>query len=133
MGLEPEPNPNPNPDQRGALLSSWLVCAVNRLPAITKSFALVVPAALGAKKRVSMSNPYSYECTYTFYADRPELLKFSSPSLHLQPGGTGYIGLQFAPLPHGAATARGETKLLVFVNNEEDKNEECMEIIVSYA
>ena len=29
--------------QRGALLSSWLVCAVNRLPAVTKAFSLSVP------------------------------------------------------------------------------------------
>ena len=30
--------------QRGALLSSWLVCAVNRLPAVTKAFSLSVTA-----------------------------------------------------------------------------------------
>ena len=42
-----------------------------------------------------------------------------------------YIGLQFAPLPGGRPSA-GETKVLVFVNNDEDKNEECMEISVTY-
>ena len=31
--------------QRGALLSSWLVCAVNRLPAVTKAFSLSVNSA----------------------------------------------------------------------------------------
>ena len=30
--------------QRGALLNSWLVCAVNRLPAVTKAFSLSVTA-----------------------------------------------------------------------------------------
>ena len=39
--------------------------------------------------------------------------------------------LQFAPLPHGKPNA-GETRVLVFVNNDEDKNEECMEISLSY-
>ena len=118
---------------RRALLSSWLVCAVNRLPALTKAFALTVPAALGAKKKVSIANPYSYETTYTFYTDMPHLLKFSSPQVRLGVGESKYIGLQFVPLAHGRAVAGGATRLLVFVNNEEDKNEECMEVTVSYA
>ena len=118
---------------RRALLSSWLVCAVNRLPAITKAFSLTIPAALGAKKKVSLANPYSYETTYTFYTDAPHLLKFSSPSVRLGIGESKFIGLQFVPLPHGRAVSAGQTRLLVFVNNEEDKNEECMEITVSYA
>lgn len=118
---------------RRALLSSWLVCAVNRLPAVTKAFALTVPAALGARKKVSLSNPYAYEVGYTFYTDMPHLLKFSSPSVRLGVGESKYVGLQFAPLPHGrAALGTGATRLLVFVNNEEDKNEECMEVTVSY-
>ena len=31
------------------------------------------------------------------------------------------------------AVSAGQTRVLVFVNNEEDKNEECMEVTVSYA
>lgn len=107
------------------------MCAVNRLPAVTKAFSLAVPAALGARKKVSLSNPYSYDATYTFYASEPGLLKFSQPSIALPAGQSRYIGLQFVPLPHGRPSA-GETRLLVFVNNEEDKNEECMEITVTY-
>ena len=55
---------------RRALLASWLVCAVNRLPAVTKSFSLTIPAALGARKKVSLANPYSYDTTYKFYSDQ---------------------------------------------------------------
>lgn len=117
--------------QRRALLSSWLVCAVNRLPAITKAFALQVPAALGARKKVSLSNPYNYDCTFSFYTDRPNLLAFSAPSQTIPSLETRYVGLHFSPLPTGAPSA-GETKVLVFVNNEEDKNEECMEISLRY-
>ena len=36
-----------------------------------------------------------------------------------------------AKLPHGRPSG-GTTRLLVFVNNEEDKNEECMEVTVTY-
>ena len=62
---------------------------------------------------------------------QPHLLKFSQPSLTLPAGESRYIGLQFAPLPNGKPSG-GETRLMVFVNNEEDKNEECMEISVVY-
>ena len=45
---------------------------------------------------------------------------------------TRYVGLHFSPLPTGAPS-EGDTKVLVFVNNEDDKNEECMEIALSYS
>jgi hypothetical protein len=118
---------------RRALLSSWLVCAVNRLPAISKAFPCEVSASRGANKKVSLHNPYSYETTYTFHADQPSLLRFSpSNSMRLGAGEAKYIGLKFLPLPHGRSVSAGETRVLVFVNNEEDKNEECLEIMVSY-
>ena len=99
MGLEPEPNPNPNPDQRGALLSSWLVCAVNRLPAVTKAFALSVPHGYGANKKVSLANPYTYDTHFALSTDRPDLLTFKQPTVLVPAGETRYIGLKFAPPP----------------------------------
>ena len=117
---------------RRALLSSWLVCAVNRLPAITKQFTLQVPEALGARKKVALANPYTYDTTFSFYTDAPHLLSFKSPSQLIPAGESRYVGLHFASLPKGSSARSGETKVLVFVNNEEDKNEECMEITVLY-
>ena len=116
---------------RRALLAAWLVCSVNRLPAVTKAFSLVVPAALGARKKVSLTNPYTYDATYRFYTDQPRLLEFSQKSLSVPAGQSRYMGLQFAPLLHCKSIAV-ETRLVVFVNNHEDKNEECMEISVTY-
>lgn len=126
---------------RRALLASWLVCAVNRLPAITKAFELQVPAALGARKKVALSNPYAYDATFHFSTDRPHLLSFSAPSITIPSQEAKYIGLHFSPMPSagGAAASKGRaapsdghTRVLVFVNNEEDKNEECMEISLRY-
>jgi len=116
---------------RRALLASWLVCAVNRQPAITKAFELQVPAALGARKKVALSNPYAYDATFHFSTDKPHLLAFSAPSLSIPSQEAKYIGLHFSPLPSGGVSD-GHTRVLVFVNNEEDKNEECMEITLKY-
>ena len=91
-----------------------------------------VPAALGARKKVSLSNPYSYDTVFSFYTDQPHLLHFKSPTQAIPAGETRYIGLSFAALPANGRHSPGETKLLVFVNNDEDKNEECMEVTVVY-
>lgn len=121
---------------RHALLSSWLVCAVNRFPAVTKVFSLPVHSTLGANKKVSISNPYTYDSTFRLFTDQPHLLQFKEEELIVPAGDTRYIGLKFLPLESAsrvAATAAGSTKLLVFVNNEDDKNEECMEITILYS
>jgi len=48
------------------ILASYLVSAVNRLPAVTKSFSLSVPAALGASRKVSYIHIYIHICIYTY-------------------------------------------------------------------
>ena len=62
--------------------------------------------------------------------DRPELLALKQRCLRIPAKEQRYIGLEFLAPPVGIV---GSAKMLVFVNNEEDKNEECMEITVAYA
>jgi hypothetical protein len=80
---------------------------------------------------VALSNPYAYDATFHFSTDKPHLLAFSAPSLSIPSQEAKYIGLHFSPLPSGGVSD-GHTRVLVFVNNEEDKNEECMEITLKY-
>ena len=49
------------------LLASYLVAAVARLPSVTKSFSLAVPASLGANRKVSLANPYSYNMNFLIH------------------------------------------------------------------
>lgn len=121
---------------RRALISSWLVCAVNRFPAITKVFSLPVHSAFGANKKVSINNPYTYDATFRLSTDQPHLLHFKQSEMVVPAGEMQYIGLKFLPLDpasRAAATEAGSTKIHVFVNNEDDKNEECMEITILYS
>ena len=144
---------------RRALLHSYLLCAVSRLPAITKAFSLAVPARLGANRKVvalfnnpyprsspprhtshlptpthiskvALSNPYSYDANFLLSTDRPERLGFKQRAIAVPAGEMRYIGLKFAATE---APAPRVEKLLVFVNNADDKNEECMEIAVEYS
>ena len=114
---------------RGALLAAWLVNAVQRLPAVTKAFSLTVPHRYGASKKVSLSNPYTHDVHFVLSTDRPDLLSFKQPTLPIPAGETRYIGLKFV----SPAAVVGSDKLFVFVNNEEDKNEELMEITVVFS
>ena len=121
---------------KNSLIDAWVVCATNRLPGVSKAFSLTVHSAFGANKKVSFTNHYSYEAKFGLFTDQPHLLSFKQPELHVPPHEQRYIGLQFAPL-HGEsranAEAQGSTTVLVFVNNEDDKNEECMEITIYYS
>jgi len=116
--------------QRRALLSSWLVCANSRLPAVTKAFTLTVPLHLGANKKVALTNSYAHPAEFFFDTDRPDELSFKQVSLVVPPGEVRHIGLRFAARPDGVPCT---SKIFVFVNDHEDKNEECMEISVAYA
>lgn len=64
--------------------------------------------------------------------DKPQLLKLKQSSLPIPAGEARYIGLSFLPTANNAPPVKTTTKLLIFVNNDEDKNEECMEITVIY-
>lgn len=59
--------------------------------------------------------------------DRPDLLQFKENLLELEGGAAQPIGLRFAPVTHP-----GIAELLVFINDEEDKNEETFRITAEY-
>ena len=103
---------------------------------LTSSRLLTHPRAFGTNKKVSLANPYTYDATFNLLTDQPHLLQFKQTDLLVPAGETRYIGLKFAALEgasRAAAAAAGSTKVLVFVNNEDDKNEECMEITLLYS
>ena len=87
-----------------------------------------MPHGYGAHKKVSLANPYTYDTHFALSTDRPDLLSFKQPTVLVPAGETRYIGLRFAPPP----AVLGSAKLHVFVNNEEDKNEELMEISLAF-
>jgi len=117
--------------QSRKLVASWLINATQRLPAITKAFSLTVPLTLGANRKVSLTNPYTYDSRFFFRTDQPQLLAFKEAAIAIPAGESRYIGLSFVALSVSDMVA-STVILRVFVNNDDDKNEECMEITVVY-
>ena len=59
--------------------------------------------------------------------DRPDLLQFKETVLELEGGASQAIGLRFSPV-----TQPGIAEVLVFINDEEDKNEETFRVTTEY-
>ena len=109
------------------LLSAWSIAINARMPLINKSFDLNIPRGEFVNKKILYTNPYQYERTFVLSCNVPEILHFKDEKLVLGPRQNKYIGLRFV------ATGRsGKSDVLVFINDEDDKNEETLCIHVNF-
>ncbi|XP_033104596.1 nephrocystin-4-like isoform X2 [Anneissia japonica] len=112
------------------LIRSWLVCVSCRLPIITKAFELQLPVGggKGSNKRITYTNPYPQKKIYNIRCNRDDLLQFKETRIELAGGETCTLGLRFSP-----SHQSGSTEILIFINDEFDKNEEtfCVRAIYS--
>ena len=97
------------------------------MPSITKVFQIKLTRGKPSNKRVSYTNPFLHQKTLILKTDSPNLMQFKSTVMELQGGETQYIGLKFAPCFN-----LNHAEILVFLNNEMDKVEECLSIEVTY-
>uniref|UniRef100_K7F997 Nephrocystin 4 n=1 Tax=Pelodiscus sinensis TaxID=13735 RepID=K7F997_PELSI len=111
------------------LVSSWLVCVSCRQPIISKAFEITLPAGggKGSNKRITYTNPYPSRRVYFLHTNRADLLQFKEDSFELGGGETYTIGLRFAP-----SQSTGEEEILIYINDQEDKNEETFCVKVAY-
>lgn len=85
-----------------------------------------LPAGTVANKKITYTNPYQQFRTFTLRCNQPWLMHFTPPRLQLPAGATRPIGLTF----DARAATTGLLDVLVFVNDEEDKTEECFKVRV---
>ena len=112
------------------LIRTWLVCSSCRAPVISRSFDLSLPAGggKGSSKRISYTNPYPHKKVFSLLTNRDDLLQFKETSIEVEGGDTHTIGFSFTPV-----TRQGTADILIFINDEEDKNEETFQIKATYA
>ncbi|KAG8568686.1 hypothetical protein GDO81_014109 [Engystomops pustulosus] len=110
------------------LVASWLVCALSRNPIISKAFEITMSAGeKGCNKRITYTNPYQSRKKYTLHTNRSDLLQFKENTFEVGAGETYTIGLRFAP-----GESSGHEEILIFINDQEDKNEETFCVKVNY-
>ena len=111
------------------LVRTWLVCVQCRPPLISKAFQLDLPVGggRGSNKKISYTNPYPAKKAYHLRTNREDLLQFKETRLDIAAGESQTIGLRFAP-----SQAPGLTEILIFINDEDDKNEETFCVKANY-
>jgi nephrocystin-4 len=75
-------------------------------------------------KKISYTNPYQTTRTFFLRTSHPWLVHFRPSRLELPSGSRRPVGLTF----DGRGAPTGSEDVLIFVNDEEDKNEECFKI-----
>ena len=110
------------------LVRAWLVSVNCSAPIISRAFEILLPAGggKGCNKRISYTNPYPHAKVFCLLTNRDDLLQFKDTRLELPGGESASIGMRFAPTMN-----QGSVEILVFVNDEDDKNEEtfCVKAI----
>ncbi|KAI9099695.1 hypothetical protein DFS34DRAFT_615582 [Phlyctochytrium arcticum] len=116
------------------LLNTWLIVPHCQLPPISKSFDMCVSrSAHQINKRISYTNPYPTSKTFSLHTPSPHLLTFKHPTITLAPNAAAYIGFTLWP---GQGNAGGQDDIwdiLVLLNDEEDRVEECLRISTTFS
>jgi len=114
--------------QNKKLISTWSVISHSSPPNITKSFEITLPCGRYVNKRVTYTNPYQHPRLFYLKTNKESRLKFKESVLELNGGETQYIGLQFSP----CNIRQLVEDLLVFINDDNDRIEECLKIRIRY-
>lgn len=111
------------------LVRTWLICVSARAPMISRAFELNLPigGGKGCSKKITYTNPYPHKKTFLLHSNREDLLQFKESTLNIEGGATATIGLRFVPILNA-----GTAEILVFINDEDDKNEETFRIAATY-
>ncbi|KAK1159555.1 nephrocystin-4 isoform X1 [Acipenser oxyrinchus oxyrinchus] len=110
------------------LVSSWLVCVSCKQPLISKAFEISLSAGKGSNKKITYTNPYPTRRAHFLCTNRTDLLQFKEDAFEIGGGETYTIGLRFAP-----SQSTGEEEILIYINDQEQKNEEtfCVKVVYS--
>jgi nephrocystin-4 len=97
---------------------------------ISRTFELSLPVGggKGSSKRITYTNPYPHKKTFTLLTNMPDLLQFKETIIDVEGGAEHTIGLKFSPV-----MKTGVAEVMVFINDEDDKNEETFKINATYS
>lgn len=116
------------------LVHTWFINVNCKPPVVSKGFELTLPistggtmANLSSQKRVSYTNPYSTERVFILSTNRDDLLTFKERRVKFMANEQKTLALRFLPNP-----LTGFVEIYVFINNENDTNEETFALRVQY-
>lgn len=121
--------------EMSCLVNSWFINVNCKPPVISKSFELTMPvstaggnvATYPSQKRVSFTNPYATEKVFILSTNRDDLVMFKDRRIKFMANEQKGLSLKFLPNP-----LTGFVEIYVFINNENDTNEETFALRVHY-
>lgn len=109
------------------LISAWLVKATAALPEVSKTFDVDLSCGHAAHKKIAYVNPWNEPRKFTIRTSDPVHVRAKDPELEIPPKTKAYIRLWFA-----AAHKSIVRQVLIFVNDEDGQNEECLLLKATY-
>ncbi|KAG5181617.1 hypothetical protein JKP88DRAFT_270043 [Tribonema minus] len=110
------------------LVGAWLATATALPPVVTKTNELDLPVGKESHKRIAYANPWSQARAFRLRSSDETVMAPRHGGLEAAAGGTGFIRLWLH-----APDAAGSAEVFLFVNDENDQNEECLLIRMRYA
>ncbi len=107
-------------------MANWILTSAMCVGLCCRTFEVELPAGSVGNKKINYTNPYQSFRTFTLRSNQPWLVHFTPQRLQMPAGATLPLGLTF----DGRAATTGILDVLVFVNDEEDKTEECFKVRV---
>lgn len=125
--------------ERRELVGAWSVRVMLAPPRVTKTFALQVPAAVGAQKKIAYANPWDVPQVVVLRSSAKMRMVPRESELHVPAHGRVFLRLVFSPRfgekngnqqqTNGAV----EEAMYLFINDKPtDENEECLLFHVTY-
>eukprot|EP00611_Tribonema_gayanum_P032177 TRINITY_DN9484_c0_g1_i1.p1 TRINITY_DN9484_c0_g1~~TRINITY_DN9484_c0_g1_i1.p1 ORF type:complete len:182 (-),score=57.50 TRINITY_DN9484_c0_g1_i1:280-825(-) len=109
------------------LVGAWLATATALPPVVTKTYELDLPVGKESHKRIAYANPWSQARAFRLRSSDETVMAPRHGGLEVAADGTGFRLWLHAP------DAAGSAEVFLFVNNENDQNEECLLIRMRYA
>jgi len=108
------------------LVQSMILATSSQAPIVSKTFEVEVVAGTTLNKKISYTNPYQIPRVFSVRSTHPWLLHIKPERLDLPGSAKRPVGLTF----DGRASPASTEDVLIFINDEDDKNEECFRVRV---
>jgi len=109
------------------IVGVYLVAVTASLPSVKEVYQMEIAAHTGARKKIAFTNPYDATRQFTLSTDRADLLQFTESTLQFAAKESLMIGLVLSPTDE-----RGGTEVYIFINDHLGRNEDTLQLVISY-
>ena len=103
------------------LVCAWIVRATSSAPTVTKTYDVEIAQGSSSHKKIAYVNNWNQARTFLVRTSNPDLVRVKETEMNIPAKGKGFIRLWFP-----SREQRTREDVLVFINDQNDQNEECI-------